>query len=144
MLTIWINSDIRWLHLRLNLTFTEVPWGTLYPPYLNLPVNYGSLRAQSWIPCPPSSLLDHLGTWAFTQNVKRANRWAGWSTSASLEIWRSKALDIWVPWCINRNHSKGRKTTFIVLRTHFNSWAVYNFYQHTLMKAVSCNTLVRF
>lgn len=50
-------------------------------PLLSLPVNYSGLRAQIWLPCPPSFSLVCFWMRAFSLNTKRAFSRAGLSTA---------------------------------------------------------------
>lgn len=47
-------------------------------PLPSLPVNYDGLHNQTWILCPPSSLLVHLKSPLFNQSIKRTARQLGW------------------------------------------------------------------
>lgn len=81
------SSDIKWLHLNCSFFFLLFFYSPL--PLLSLSVNFGDLRAQTWLPCPPSSLEVYLRTLTFSLHTKCTDRQVGLCTPGSLaKQWR--------------------------------------------------------
>lgn len=110
----WRRSNIvRWLHFILQC---------LSLPLLSLPVNYSGLCTQTWVPCPPPSLLLYLRTRAVTLITK-------WGLGLSTPGFRRHMavpylltfllycmyilICVWEPFSGQQN-----QITFIVLRLH--------------------------